>query len=222
MSLVCSEIVGDSFGLFCGYVSVACFHRLQECYSTCCSLFSDDNFADFWPHFFPNAHSWIYFWTSKSSSVQRAFATPSVAVISRLTCESLPSAIPSFPVLSALLSSMSLAHVLQILIPPWESPSMWGLVPEEELLQPLRPIRGPLAAGRRKILPVFSCSPLHAYCRTWCNLGFPVIRSIRFFTVPVSTCIYTDVTRSCSDLWFILTPLTFGGFVGITRQIVLP
>lgn len=125
-----------------------------------------------------------------------AVAVPSVAVIQGQTCEGLPSASPSCPVLSACLPyCLSLLHVLQVLIPPGGPPPCGVLSWKKHCSSP---------SGLEEEKP-FLCSTAVPCCSAvvspescstfwgnWC--WFPVFRIIRFLTAPVSTCTHTDVT----------------------------
>ena len=157
-------------------------------------FFFSDNFADFWPYVFPDAHSWtdVCCHNAFCDCHRRAY------VWGLAFCESLvPIVIGMSSFLSVSPPCPASAHS------PRGSPSMWGLVLEEALLQLLRPRGG-------KTLPVFSCCPLHTFWGNWCYL----VPCLQVHQVPHCSCFYLHThwcLLGCSALWFILTPLPSRG-----------
>ena len=166
-------------------------------------FFFSDHFADSWPHFFADAHSWI------DVSCRSAFICchPRTNVWGLAFCKSLvPSVISMSSLLSVSPPCPASAHS------PRGSPSMWGLVLEEALLQPLRPRGG-------KTLPVFNCCSLLFCCcfprKLFNFLGkLMLVSCLQDHQVPHCSCFYLHTHwcyLGCSALWFILTPLISRG-----------
>lgn len=199
MSSVCSKIVRDSFGLFCGHTPVVCFHCLQECYSTSCSFF----FCSLcW--LLTSLLCWRSFlnWRQLSQCLQLLSSKDKrvracLLQVPRAQCY-------QHVFLTVCLSSMSCKCSF-----PQGVPLHVG---EEALLQPLRPRGG-------KTLPVFNCCSLLFCCcfprKLFNFLGkLMLVPCLQDHQVPHCSCFYLHTHwcyLGCSALWFILTPLVSRG-----------